>query len=40
MLNKGEIIEQGTHQELLEIGGIYADMNEKQLLEKELKEIN
>ncbi len=40
VLSKGSIAEQGTHHELVELGGIYAEMNEKQLLEKELKEIN
>jgi ATP-binding cassette subfamily B multidrug efflux pump len=40
VINKGKIAEEGTHDELVELGGIYAEMNEKQLLEKELKELN
>ena len=39
VLNEGKIAEQGTHDELVELGGIYADLHYKQLLEKELEEI-
>jgi ATP-binding cassette subfamily B protein len=39
VLSDGKITEQGTHEELVELGGIYADLNKKQLLEKELEEI-
>jgi ATP-binding cassette, subfamily B, multidrug efflux pump len=39
VLNEGKIAEQGTHDELVELGGIYADLHKKQLLEKELEEI-
>jgi ATP-binding cassette subfamily B protein len=39
VLSEGKIAEQGTHDELVEIGGIYADLHKKQLLEKELEEI-
>ncbi|MBK7978599.1 MAG: ABC transporter ATP-binding protein [Ignavibacteriae bacterium] len=39
VLENGEIIEQGTHDELVNFNGIYADLNNKQLLEEELKEI-
>jgi len=40
VLSDGKIAEQGTHDELVEIDGIYSDLHEKQLLEKELEEIN
>jgi ATP-binding cassette subfamily B protein len=40
VLNDGIIAEEGTHNELVEKGGIYADLHEKQLLEEELKEID
>lgn len=39
VLSDGSIAEQGSHEELVELGGIYADLNKKQLLEKELEEI-
>ena len=39
VLDKGQIVERGTHDELVAKGGIYADLNEKQLLERELEEL-
>jgi ATP-binding cassette subfamily B protein len=36
VLDDGRIIEQGTHDELLEFRGEYADLYERQLLEEEL----
>ena len=36
VLDEGHIIEQGTHDELLALGGEYADLYERQLLEEEL----
>ena len=40
VLSNGKIAEQGTHDELIETAGIYADLYYKQLLEKELEELN
>jgi len=40
VLDDGKIAEQGTHNELVELNGIYADLHYKQLLEKELEELN
>lgn len=39
VLDNGVIAEQGNHEELLELDGIYARIYQKQLLEKELEEI-
>jgi len=38
VLNKSEIAEQGSHDELIEKGGIYYDLFQKQLLEEEIQE--
>jgi ATP-binding cassette subfamily B multidrug efflux pump len=37
VLRDGSIIEHGTHDELLDRGGYYADLYRKQLLEEELE---
>lgn len=39
VLNQGRIVEVGAHQELLQRGGYYADLYQKQLLEEELEAI-
>jgi len=36
VLDEGRIVEQGTHDELLALGGEYSDLYERQLLEEEL----
>lgn len=39
VLDKGTIVERGTHEELVGFGGIYADLYAKQLLEQELEQM-
>jgi ATP-binding cassette subfamily B protein len=39
VLNDGKIAERGTHDELVEKGGIYAELHQKQLLEEELDQL-
>jgi ATP-binding cassette, subfamily B, multidrug efflux pump len=39
VLEKGAIVEQGTHAELVSAGGYYADLSQKQMLEEELEAI-
>ena len=36
VLEKGKIIQQGSHNELIKINGYYKDLYEQQLLEKEI----
>ncbi len=37
VLHAGRIVERGTHDQLLELKGYYADLYQKQLLEEELE---
>jgi ATP-binding cassette subfamily B protein len=39
VLKDGSIVEQGTHESLMELQGVYADLYQKQLLEEELATI-
>src|SRR5207248_70984 len=36
VLDRGRIVERGTHDELIDRGGLYAELHKKQLLEEEL----
>ena len=38
VINKGSVLEQGTHQELLAKGGLYAKLVRKQMVQDERKE--
>ncbi|HEX4807563.1 MAG TPA: ABC transporter ATP-binding protein [Bryobacteraceae bacterium] len=39
VLSQGRVVEIGTHQELLDLGGYYGELYQKQLLEEELEAI-
>ena len=36
VLNEGRIVEEGTHDALVRLNGLYAELHRKQLLEEEL----
>jgi ATP-binding cassette subfamily B protein len=39
VLDRGRIVERGTHASLLDRGGLYADMHRRQQLEEEIEEM-
>ena len=38
VIDEGKVIEQGSHKELVNAGGLYSDMNEQQLTEAQKHE--
>ncbi len=40
VLQRGELVESGSHEELIERGGYYADLYNRQLIEEELESIS
>jgi ATP-binding cassette subfamily B protein len=38
-MDEGRVVERGTHEDLVNNGGLYADLHEKQLLEEEIEAI-
>ena len=39
VLNEGRVAERGTHDQLVDLGGIYAELHRKQLLEDEIEHL-